>query len=95
MNYQSQIDRIRQKLPLAKATDKKCKIFAASSHRYELGKPIDESSLQAFEQKYQITLPDDYRAFLLQITNGGKSSYAHTGIESIYSTTQMGTEVLV
>lgn len=71
-DYQPQLERIRQKLPLAKAADPKRKVFGARSHRYALGEPIDESCLQAFEQKYQISLPDDYRAFLLQIANGGK-----------------------
>lgn len=72
MKYQEQLTNIRKKLALAKTADTKFKVFGASSHRYKLGEPIDEISLQEFEQEYQISLPDDYRAFLLHIANGGE-----------------------
>ena len=33
--------------------------------------PLEESDLGAFEKKHQVTLPEDFRDYLLQIGNGG------------------------
>src|SRR5262249_50922370 len=34
-----------------------------SSHRYQLGACLPEPAIKAIEQKYHLTLPDDYRRF--------------------------------
>ena len=72
MKYTEQIKRIKAKLVKAKEIDKEFKVFGAKSHEYELGKPILEEQLQQLEQKYQISLPECLRSFLLHIGNGGK-----------------------
>ncbi|MDH2433787.1 SMI1/KNR4 family protein [Pokkaliibacter sp. MBI-7] len=45
--------------------------FGVQRHRYELRLPINESRLEKLEEEYGITLPEDYRNFILNISNGG------------------------
>lgn len=69
--YEEQINRIREKLPLAKAADTSLKVFGADQHKYAIGRPATEAEVYAFEQRYSISLPQCYRSFILQIANGG------------------------
>ena len=62
-----QLIRIQQKLVQAKAADKDLEVFGASSHKYHLNPPVSEAEILAFEQKYELTLPEGYRDFLLTI----------------------------
>jgi hypothetical protein len=39
---------------------------------FRLNPPLPEAQLLAFESKYGVTLPDDYRDFALNICDGGK-----------------------
>jgi len=41
------------------------------AHRYRMEPTATESEVGAFEQKHNVSLPADYRDFLLQIGNGG------------------------
>lgn len=70
--YQAQIDRIKQKLVLLKDADPDLKAFGAKAHAYHINPPMKEADIQAFENQYQLTLPECYRAFLLQV--GDKSA---------------------
>lgn len=47
-----------------------------STHRFLMNPPLDPASLQAFEERHGGTLPDDYRAFLLHVGNGGAGPYS-------------------
>ena len=62
-----QLQRIQQKLSQAKAADKDLQVFGASSHKYHLNPPVSEAEVLAFEEKYGISLPEDYRAFVQTI----------------------------
>ena len=62
--YQEQLHRIQQKLSQAKAADKDLEVFGASSHKYHLNPPVSEAEVLAFEKKYGVSLPKDYRAFV-------------------------------
>lgn len=70
--YQAQIDRINQKLVLLKDADPELKAFGAKAHAYHINPPMKEADIQAFENQYQLTLPECYRGFLLQV--GDKSA---------------------
>ena len=65
--YQEQLHRIQQKLAQAKAADKDLEVFGASSHKYHLNPPVNEAEVLAFEEKYGVSLPEDYRAFVQTI----------------------------
>ena len=65
--YQEQLHRIQQKLSQAKAADKDLEVFGASSHKYHLNPPVSEAEVLAFEKKYGVSLPEDYRAFVQTI----------------------------
>ena len=66
-----QINRIKEKLKIAKKADKELKVFGASNHKYALKAPIEEKKLAALEKKYGVSLPAHFRAFLLEIADGG------------------------
>jgi hypothetical protein len=74
-DYSEQIARIQAKLPQAKQADKDLEVFGASFHQYKLNPPATLDEVLAFEQKYNVTLPDCYRAFLLNVGNGGAAPY--------------------
>lgn len=45
--------------------------FGAEAHDCLVNPPLTESEVQAFEKKHNVTLPKDYRQFLLVVGNGG------------------------
>ncbi len=77
--YAAQLTRIKQKLVAVKLKDRRKKIDNANSHQYYLAPPIAEQEVVAFENKFQISLPEDFRLFITQIGNGGKSIYDNSG----------------
>lgn len=68
-----QIERIKSKLVEAKATDKDLKVFGASGHEYVLGEVASSEAILKFENEYDVQLPNCYKAFLMNIGNGGIS----------------------
>lgn len=71
MDYSIQIERIKQKLKEAAKVDQNLKVFGASSHKYKIGNTAEVKDVEIFEKKYNIKLPDAYKAFLLDIADGG------------------------
>ena len=69
------IDKIRDKLSNLKKLDQNLEVFGAQKHRFELNKVKSEKELLAFEKEHNITLPQQYRAFLAHIGNGGAGPY--------------------
>jgi hypothetical protein len=51
------------------------KNFGVASHRFEMNPPLDRGALREFEKKHAVTIPADYRAFLLEVGNGGAGPY--------------------
>lgn len=71
-----------QKLSAKKSLDPDCIGFGVQGHCYELMPPIAESKLVRLEEKFNLTLPDDYRSFITNIGNGGAGpSYGLYSIE--------------
>lgn len=65
------MQQLKNKLSLLVSLDNDYKNFGSESHRYQFNSCLTQSEVQAFEAKYNITLPEDYRNFLLEIGNGG------------------------
>jgi len=82
-NHTPQIQRIKAKLIEASKVDAELKAFGASSHAYTIDPPIEMEEIISFEEKYSIQIPDCYKAFVLQVGNGGKA-YANSGAGPFY-----------
>jgi hypothetical protein len=67
--------RMRLKLILRRVLDPGLVVFGADEHRYRLRPPVSIEQLRDFEKLHGITLPSDYRQFLLQAGNGGAGPY--------------------
>ncbi|WP_440135037.1 SMI1/KNR4 family protein [Chitinophaga sancti] len=90
--YKKQLERIKEKLRKAKNADKHYEVFGASSHEYVLHSPASENEVAAFEAQYGLTLPACYRAFLLEVGNGG-DSYNDSGAGPYYGIYKLGEDV--
>jgi hypothetical protein len=49
--------------------------FGSEAHRYRLNRPLTESKVAAFEFRYSVSLPEDYRSFLLEVGDGGAGPF--------------------
>ena len=45
--------------------------FGSQAHRFRLHPPMSDDELHAFEHKYGVHLPEDYRMFLTHVGRGG------------------------
>ncbi len=73
--FSTQIDRIKSKLIKVRKVDAKRQVFGAHSHDYELGAPLTEGHIQAFENRYDVKLPLCYVTFLCHVGNRRASSW--------------------
>jgi SMI1 / KNR4 family (SUKH-1) len=62
---------LAEKLQRLKQLDRSFEYDDARYHRYGLHAPLPEKELLEFEHCYGVTLPEDYRQFLLLVGNGG------------------------
>ncbi|MEM8682256.1 MAG: SMI1/KNR4 family protein [Pseudomonadota bacterium] len=62
---------VREKLTEKKRQDPDCRAFAVQRHRYKLARPIADARVSALESQYGISLPEDYRQFITEVSNGG------------------------
>ncbi|TDF37246.1 SMI1/KNR4 family protein [Alteromonadaceae bacterium M269] len=75
MNITEKLSLVSEKLEELRKEDNTLSLFGASRHQYKLNKVIDEKQVHQFEVSHQITLPDEYRAFILEIGDGGAGPY--------------------
>ena len=75
-SHDEQIQRILDKLDLARQRDPDFKVFGSRSHKYRIGPPLDLAKISRFERKQGIHLPNDYIEFLTKVGNGAPSSDA-------------------
>ena len=87
-----QLQRIQRKLSQAKAADKDLEVFGASSHKYHLNPPVSEAEVLAFEKKYGVSLPEDYRAFV-QTIGDANAQKLETIAGPYYGLSAFGTQV--
>ena len=62
---------IREDLTLIRSSKIRPGMFGEESHEYKVNAPLSEKDVSAFERRHGITLPDEYRNFLLKLGNGG------------------------
>jgi hypothetical protein len=62
---------VRSRLAAARAGDPDLRRFGAAEHRYALRPPLDAASVAAFESRHAVTLPAEYRRFLLEVGSCG------------------------
>ncbi|AUB37733.1 Flp pilus assembly protein TadD, containings TPR repeats [Nostoc flagelliforme CCNUN1] len=61
-------------------------VFGSESHQYQFKPCLSNKDIQVFESRYNITLPSEYRNFLLEIGNGGAGpGYGLSGLSGIES----------
>jgi len=75
----TRLEIIRKKLHQLIETDTEFKIFGSNEpwngHRYQLNPTLSEEGLSNFEAYMKITLPDEYRAYLSTISDGGAGPF--------------------
>lgn len=69
------LQRVQQKLQYVFVRRHSLDEFGAEAHQFAMHAPITEHDLTAFESKHGVRLPEDYRAFLLAVGNGGAGPY--------------------
>jgi hypothetical protein len=67
--------RIQRALQRLRSTRSNSAIFGADSHRSVLNPTLTEAEVLSFERQHRISLPADYRKFLIRIGNGGAGPY--------------------
>ena len=75
MELNSQIAQILSKVNNLRMKDRFFHIFGASTHQYNFNPTKSDEELQAFEERFNIQLPAEYRCFLKLVCNGGCGPY--------------------
>ena len=72
----SRIARVKQKLAQVQAArHTRPDEFGVQEHQFRMNPTLSEDALLAFETRHGIHLPEDYRAFLRDVGNGGAGPY--------------------
>lgn len=68
--YGPDLDRLRGKMDRLLNSAGRDAVFGAHGHRFTLNPTIPELDLLRFERRCGVTLPGEYRAFVLRVANG-------------------------
>lgn len=71
----SEIQEIAQLIRQLRAADPKYFVFGSELHKYKLRETLSEETLRAFEDKHDLQLPADYRAFLREVGDSGAGPF--------------------
>ncbi|MEH1906521.1 MAG: SMI1/KNR4 family protein [Nostoc sp.] len=75
---------LKKKLTQLAILDATFEVFGSESHEYQFKPCLSNKDIQVFESRYNITLPSEYRNFLLEIGNGGAGpGYGLSGLLGI------------
>lgn len=69
------LEELRLLLEKARTADVDLQQFGAKNHKYQWNPPVSLPDLEEFEQEIGVTLPEDYRNFLLQVGDGGAGPF--------------------
>lgn len=84
-----QLDRIREKLARVRARG--VGTFGSGHHGFELGAPLSEDEVRAFEVARGVSLPAGYRAFITRVGHGGPGRFGGAGpYYGLYPLTEWG-----
>ncbi|WP_392532164.1 SMI1/KNR4 family protein [Nostoc sp. C117] len=77
---------LKNKLTQLTILDATFQVFGSQTHEYQLNPCLINTDIEVFESKYDVTLPNDYRNFVLELGNGGAGpGYGLYGIPAIES----------
>ena len=62
---------IREGLRLLRESHRPPTVFGAETHAFRAHPPLTEEAVREFEVRHRITLPMEYRGFLIHVGNGG------------------------
>ena len=62
---------IKRKLRELRCLDSKLRLWGAANHGYRPHAVLRRKEIQRYERKYQITFPEEYAAFLIEVGDGG------------------------
>lgn len=71
----AEMESIVERLAALRAADGDRRIFGASTHGHATGAPVDPALLARVEELAGVPLPEDYRAFLTEVGDGGAGPY--------------------
>ncbi len=66
---------IRPRLEELARLDPDFNLFGSKAHQYQLAPPLGEATVREFETHWNIVLPEDYRAFVLEVGSRGAGPY--------------------
>ncbi|MEH2389652.1 MAG: SMI1/KNR4 family protein [Nostoc sp.] len=75
---------LKKKLSQLALLDATFQVFGSESHEYQFKPCLSNKDIQVFESRHNITLPSEYRDFILEIGNGGTGpGYGLSGLLGI------------
>ncbi|MBE9002367.1 MULTISPECIES: SMI1/KNR4 family protein [unclassified Nostoc] len=75
---------LKKKLTQLAILDATFEVFGSESHQYQLKPCLSNKDIQLFESRCNISLPSEYKNFLLEIGNGGAGpGYGLSGLSGI------------
>lgn len=69
------VSTVREAIALFRARDASCARFGAARHRWSLRAPLDDARVAAIEAAASVRLPDEYRAHVIGLADGGAGPY--------------------
>ena len=62
---------VRERIERLRASRRAKYVFGAAGHAFGLEPTLAKAELESVEQQWDVTFPDDYRTFLLEVGRGG------------------------